>query len=72
MIIPLTSAVEGWEDNLKTCPQKTHTSIFFYFIDSVAADGEALRLISYFHSNKFGHAFLKEVGHDLFYLRADI
>jgi len=42
LIIPLPSIIEGWEDDLKKWPQITYTSIFSYFINSVATDGEAM------------------------------
>ena len=68
----------GWEDDLKKWPQITYTSIFSYFINSVATDGEAMNNLKssesyqYLHSNKVGRVLIKEVGHNLVYLKADI
>lgn len=41
VIIPLPSAMEVREDDLRRWPQITYTSIFSYFTDSVATDCEA-------------------------------
>ena len=52
-------------------------SIFCYFIDSVGTDSEAMNNLKsseayqYLHSNKVVRVLLKEVGHDLMYLKAD-
>ena len=77
IVIPLPSTLEGWEDDLKW-PQITYTSIFCYFIDSVGTDGEDMNNLKsseayqYLHRNKVGRVLLKEVGHDLMYLKADM
>lgn len=42
--IPLPTAIDGWEDNMKTWPKITYSSIFSYFLNSVASDGEAVNL----------------------------
>lgn len=54
IIIPLLSAIEGRGDDLKKWPLITYASIFNYFIDSGAPDGEAMnnRVYTVLHSLK--------------------
>lgn len=71
IIIPLPSAVGGWEDNLKKWPQITYSSIFSYFVRSVATGGEAIinlkssEAYQYLHRNKVRRVLFKEVGEPL-------
>lgn len=76
--VPLPSAVDGWEDDVKKWPRITYGNIFSYFVDSVACDGKAMSNLKsseayqYLHSDKVGRVLFKDVGNDLAYLKADI
>lgn len=78
VIIPLPSTLVNWEDDMKKWPRITYGEIFRYFIQSVAVDGEAMNNLKsseayqYLHSNKIGPVFVKEVGNDMVYLKADV
>lgn len=76
--VPLPSAVDGWEDDVKKWPRITYGSIFSYFVASVACDGTAMSNLKsseayqYLHSDKVGRVLFKDVGNDLVYLKADV
>ncbi len=76
--IPVPSLIEEWEDDLKKWPRITYSSIFSYFVDSVACDGKAMSNLKsseayqYLHSSKVGCVLFKDVGNDFVYLKADV
>ncbi len=76
--IPVPSLTEEWKDDLKKWPRITYSSIFSYFVDSVACDGKAMSNLKsseayqYLHNNKVGRVLFKDVGNDFVYLKADV
>ena len=74
----LPSAIDNWEDDMSKWPRITYSSIFQYFHESMACDGSAMQNLKsseayqYLHSNKVGTVLVKELDHDLVYLKADV
>ncbi len=75
---PVPSLTEEWEYDYKNLPRITYSSIFSYFVDSVACDGKAMSKLKsseayrYLPNSKVGRVLFKDVGNDFVYLNADV
>ena len=75
----LPTAIDDWEDDMTKWPRITYSSIFKYFVESMACDGQAMENLKtseayqYLHSDKVGTVLVRQIEeHDLVYLKADV
>lgn len=73
--MPLHSTTKAWEDDLRMWPQIMYRSIFSYFIDSVASNGEAINNLKiseyqYLNNNRVEHVLLKQGEYNFVYRKS--